>query len=72
MHRWFKVWGVSIASERQMRDEAKELIGDHLVGEGAPFSFTVKEGGEEIRPSPYVYVTSLWEKVKSMLDQNER
>lgn len=55
-----------------MRVKAKELVGDHLVGERAPFSFSLKEGGEEIHPSPFVYVTSLWDKVRSMLDQNER
>ena len=66
------VQSVSIASERRMRVKAKELVGDHLVAERAPFSFSLKEGGEEIRPAPYVYVASLWEKVKAMLDQHER
>ena len=70
--RWFKVWGVSIASERKMRVRAKELVGDHLVAEKAPFSFSLKEGGEEIRVAPYVYVASLWDKVSSMLDQLDR
>ena len=55
-----------------MRCKATELIGDHVVAENAPFSFTLKEGGEEIRSAPYVYVKSLWDKVDSMLDQNER
>ena len=63
---------MSIASERQMRVRAKELVGDHLVAERALFSFTLKEGGEEIRSSPYVYVSNLWDKLRSMLDQNER
>ena len=39
-----------------MRVRAKELVGDHLVAERAPFSFSLKEGGEEIRVAPYVYV----------------
>lgn len=55
-----------------MRVRAKELVGDHLVAEKAPFSFTLKEGGEEIRLAPYVYVASLWDKVSSMLDQLDR
>ena len=55
-----------------MRGRAKELVGDHLVAEKAPFSFSLKEGGEEIRVAPYVYVTSLWDKVSSMLDQLHR
>ena len=55
-----------------MRVKAKELVGDHLVAERAPFSFTLKEGGEEIRSATYVYVACLWDKVRSMLDQHER
>ena len=51
---------------------ATELVGDHLVAENAPFTFTLKEGGDEIRCAPYVYVKSLQDKVDSMLDQNER
>ena len=66
------VWEVSIASERRMRVRAKELVGDHLIAEKAPFSFTLKEGGEEIRLAPYIYVVSLWDKVSSMLDQLDR
>lgn len=55
-----------------MRGRAKELVGDHIVAESAPFSFSLKEGGEEIRTAPFVYVASLWVKVLSMLDQNEK
>ena len=55
-----------------MRVKANELVGDHLVAERAPFSFTLKEGGEEIHSAPYVYVASQWEKVRAMLDQHER
>ena len=57
---------MSVASERQLRVKAQELVGDHLVTERAPFSVSLKEGGEEIRSAPYVYV--LWDKV----DQHER
>ena len=55
-----------------MRVRATEIVGDHLVAENAPFSFSFKEGGEEIRVAPYVYVASLWDKVSSMLDQLDR
>lgn len=56
-----------------MRKRAKELVGDDLVAERVPFTFTLKEGGgEEVRPAPYVYIECLWEKIQSMLDQNER
>ena len=45
MYRWFKAWGVSIASETRMRKRAKEVVGDELVAERVPFTFTLKEGG---------------------------
>lgn len=54
-----------------MRISAKELVGDHLIAENAPFSFTL-EGGEEIRTAPFVYVANLWDKVCTMLDEHER
>ena len=55
-----------------MPSRATELIGDHLVAEKAPFSFALKEGGEEIRSAPFAYVRSLQDKVDSILEQNER
>lgn len=63
---------MSFASEGKMRVKAKEIIEDHLVGEYAPFSFLLKDGGEEVRTAPYVYVSSLWDKVQVMLNQHER
>ena len=47
---------------------------DHLIAEVGVFSFPLKEGGgggEEVRTAPYVYVSSLWDKV-ALLDQHER
>ena len=55
-----------------MRCRATELVDDHLVAKNAPFTFTLKESGDEIRSAPYVYVKSLQDKVDFMLDQNER
>ena len=52
-----------------MHTRFKELIEYHLIGEYAPFSFSLKDGGEE---APYVYVSSLWDKVQAMLNQHER
>ena len=64
---------MSFDSEAKMRVRAKELVEDHLVGEYGPFSFPLKEGGgEEVRAAPFVYVSSLWDKVQSMLTQHER
>ena len=58
-----------------MRTRAKELVQDHLVAEIGVFSFPLKEGGgggEEVQTAPYVYVTSLWDKIHALLDQHER
>lgn len=58
-----------------MRARAKELVQDHLVAEAGAFSFPRKEGGgggEDVRTAPYVYVSSLWDKVQALLDQHER
>lgn len=63
---------MSFASEGKMRVKANEIIEDHLVGEYAPFSFSLKDGGEEVRTAPYVYVSSLWDKVQALLNQHER
>ena len=63
---------MSFASEGKMRTRANELVQDHLVGEIGVFSFPLKEGGEEVRTAPYVYVSSLWDKVQALLDQHER
>ena len=71
MYRWFKTWGVSIASEQKMRKEALQIVGDGYEAENVPFTFSLKEGGEEVRLAPYAYVTSLWDKIESMLDQND-
>ena len=54
-----------------MRNEAKELIGDNINAELVPFSFTHKDGGEEIKPSPMAYVPNLWEKIQCLLEQNQ-
>jgi hypothetical protein len=64
------MWGVGLASERKMRVEASELVGENLRSELTPFSFAHKDGGEVIRSAPYAYIPNLWEKVKDMLDKN--
>ena len=63
-------WGIAIASEKGMRKEASELVGDNLEAELAPMSFTCKDGGEVIREAPIAYVPRLWEKIKDIVDQN--
>ena len=55
-----------------MRKEARQIVGDGYKAENVPFSFNLKEGGEEMRLAPYAYVTSLWDKIEAMLDQNDK
>lgn len=64
------MWGIGIASEKKMRVEAAELVGDNLCAELAPFSFPHQDGGEVIRSAPCAYIPDLWRKIKDMLDQN--
>ena len=55
-----------------MHAKTKALVWDDLEAENAPFTFSFKEGGEEIRLTPFAYTTALWERMKLMLDQNDR
>lgn len=64
------LWGIAFASEKEMRREAAELVGDNLEVELAPMSFPHKDGGEVIKDAPIAYVPNLWNKVKDLLDQN--
>ena len=64
------MWGVGIASERKMRVEAAQLVGDNLSAELTPFSFPHKDGGEEIKNAPFAHIPNLWRKVKDLLDQS--
>ena len=69
--RWISEWGITLASERRMRKEASDLVGDNLEAELAdPMSFTHKDGGEVIRNAPLAYVPNLWEKIQDLLEQN--
>ena len=70
LNSWLKMWGVGLASEKKMRAEAAELVGDNLSAELTPFSFSHKDGGEVIQIAPYAFVPELWRKVKDLLDQN--
>lgn len=64
------MWGIGIASERKMRIQANELVGDNLSAELVPFSFPHKDGGEIIKDVPYAYIPCLWRKVNDLLDQS--
>ena len=64
------MWGVSIAAEKKMRQEAADLIGDDIKAEMVPFSFTHKDGGDLVKPAPMAYIPDIWQKVQDLLDQN--
>ena len=70
MCRWLDLWGVGIASEKEMRKEARELTGDNLKAELAPFSFKHKDGGEVVKEAAIAYIPNLWMKISDLLDQN--
>lgn len=65
------MWGVGIASERKMRIQATELVGDNLQAELVPFSFLHKDGGEVIHDAPCAYIPHLWQKIKDLLDHDD-
>ena len=66
-----KEFGVSLASERKLRKEAKSILGDNLMAEEAPFSFSLKSGGEEIRMAPLVCVPNLIDRIICQLNEHE-
>ena len=68
--RWMKMWGVSIALEKKMRQEAADFIGDDIKAEMVPFSFSHKDGGDMVKPAPMAYIPKVWQKVQDLLDQN--
>ena len=59
-------YGVSIASERQTRVEATELVGDQVRGGLVPLVIPCKDTKGEKAHIPH-----LWGAIKSNLDQNE-
>ena len=41
-------------------------------GENVPFSFNMKNGGQELRPAPLAFVTSLKTMIFHLLDEKQR
>ena len=64
-------WGISIAAEGKMRQEARELVGDEVSAELVQFSFSHKDGGEVIKPAAMAYIPNVWEKIKDLLEKND-
>ncbi|KAL5463613.1 hypothetical protein EMCRGX_G032527 [Ephydatia muelleri] len=71
LRRWLKASGVAISCEESMRDIAREVIGDNLNGEMAPFSFPAYDGGEEVRAAPHVFIPNLNQKIIQLLEEND-
>jgi hypothetical protein len=65
---------VSIASEKEMRKRAKEVVGECVVVEKVALTFPLKDGhgGEEIKLRPYGHIPDLWAKVLQLLEENEK
>ena len=70
--RWFKAHGVVIPSEKRQRHLSEDILGDNLEAEEAPFTITLRHGGEDLRPAPLVFVPDLVTLVFQYLEQNQR
>ena len=55
-----------------MQQISREMIRGNPKGEIAPFSFSLKSGGEEIRGAALVNVPNLVEKVFQLRDENAK
>jgi hypothetical protein len=66
-----KMWGIAIAAEGKMRQEAKEIFGDDVCCESVPFSYSHKDGGEIIKPAAMAYISNLWQKIQGLLESND-
>ena len=60
------MFNVSLASERKQRKLAKELIGENLSAEMAPFMFS-SDNGVEFRETPFVFVPNIIARVVDKL-----
>ena len=71
-NRWLKASGISIACEEQMRQIAREEVGDNLCGEIAPFTFTSSSGAIELKGAPHIYMPNIIQKITQLLEENAR
>ncbi len=51
IHRWLAEEGIKIASEKKMRSLSKEIISVEVLADIAPFTRSLKGGGEEMKAS---------------------
>ena len=62
---------VSVASEAKQREMAKGIVGDNLVAEKGPFTFSLEKGGEEIKEVPFVYCRNLIASVSDTIEKHK-
>ncbi len=72
MYRWFKSLNISIASEKQQRKLATGIVGDNLVAERAPFTFSPDKSKEEIREVPFCYRPNFIAAIADTVERHER
>ena len=72
MLRWLAHSGVQLESEKRQRHIAKDILGENLEAEIAPFCFSRPSCDDEIRAAAYAYTPSLIQKVTKLIDENER
>ncbi len=63
---------MSIASERQQRKVAKEIVGDNFVAERAPFTFSPDKTKEEIQDVPFCYRPNLIAAIADTIERHDR
>lgn len=64
--------GVKIESEKRQRQLSKQLISTVVEADVAPFTFALKNGGEEVRPAAMACVPYLPDKIFELLDELAR
>ena len=70
--RWLSEAGIKLASEKSQRLLSKQLITTEIVAEIAPFTHSLKKGGEEVKSDALAYTPNLCEKVFEILEQHSR
>ncbi len=70
---WLKQWGVEIASEKKLRAESEQYVGENLYTYRAnPIHLSCMSMMViEIRNVPMAYVKDLWQKIEDMLSMND-
>lgn len=71
-YRWLAREGVKIASEKKQRLLSQQLITTEIVAEIAPFTRSLKDGGEEVKNDAMAYTPSLPDKIFELLEQHDR